>query len=161
MTRLSCDEIADKLVDYADRELAEAESAEVAAHVACCDICRGQLAALHKSLKLAQTIWDDNATDLAAAGSQSAAQFTRPRVGWRLLRPAAAIAAAVALLVTIGVHQRMVRYDVPATVPHPVSPTADELKLHIERAGVAMQLLTAAVYPGSCSIGSPRKNAIQ
>ena len=144
MTRPTCDDIADKLVDYADGELADAEFAEVAGHVARCDICRGQLAALGQSLALVQAIWIDNEADLAAVSPQPALRSTRPQVAWRSWRRVAAIAAAVALLATVGLYHRTVRQDVPAAVQRSESPTVRELELQIARAGIAMQLLTTA-----------------
>ncbi|MBU0617069.1 MAG: zf-HC2 domain-containing protein [Planctomycetes bacterium] len=144
MTRLTCDEIADRLVDYADGELPDAESAEVAAHTARCERCRRQLAALGQSLVLAQVIWNDNEADLAAVAPQPGLRITRPHAAWRSRRRVAAIAAAAVLLATVGLYHRTVRQDVPAAVQRSESPTVRELELQIARAGIAMQLVAAA-----------------
>ncbi len=144
MTQRSCAEVCDQLVDYADGELPNAESAEVAAHVAGCEHCRHQLAALKHSLALAQVIWNDNEADLATVAPQPPLRITRPHAAWRSRRRVAAIAAAVALLATAGLYHRTVHQNPPATVQPSESPTLRELELQIARAGVAMQLLTAA-----------------
>ncbi len=144
MTTYPCDEVADRLIDYADGELPNTESAEVAAHLGHCEHCRRQLTALQRSLELARVIWDDNEAELTDSHLQSTFRITRPRAAWRPRRRTAAIAAAVALLVTIGLHHRTVQQDVPVTVQHSESLTVRELELQITRVGVAMQLLVAA-----------------
>lgn len=144
MTRLSCDDVCDRLVDYADSELPDAESAEVAAHVAGCEHCRRQLAALRQSLALAQTIWNDNEADLAAVAPQPALRITRPHAASRSRRRVAAVAAAAALLAIVGLYHRTAHQNPPAIVQPSGSPIVRELELQITRAGIAMQLLTAA-----------------
>jgi anti-sigma factor RsiW len=144
MTPRSCAEARDQLVDYADGELPDTESAEVAAHVAGCEHCRRRLAALRQSLALAQVIWNDNEADLAAVAPQPVLRITPPHAAWRSRRRVAAIAAAVALLAMIGLYHRTVHQNPPATVQPSRLSTAHELALDIERAGVAMQLLAAA-----------------
>lgn len=144
MTAGSCGEIVGKLVDYADGELPDSESAEFAEHIARCDHCRSRFVALQESLDLARIIWGDSEAGLATAGPESASKPTRPRVAWHPVRWAAAIAAAVALLVVFGLYQRSVRQDVPAVMEHAAPTTLRELELQIARAGIAMQLLTAA-----------------
>jgi anti-sigma factor RsiW len=144
MTQPMCEGIGDRLVDYADGELPDAESAEVAAHVADCEHCRRQLAALRQSLALAQVIWNDNEAELAAVAPQPALRITRPHAAWRSRRRVAAVAAAAALLAIVGLYHRPVPQNPPATVQRSESPTVRELELQIARAGIAMQLLTAA-----------------
>jgi len=147
MTRPTCEKVADRLVDYADGELPDAESAEVAAHAAGCEHCRRQLAALKRSLALAQVIWNDNEADLAPVAPQQPLRITRPHVVWRSRRRVAAlatVAAAAALLAILVLYHRPVPQNPPATVQPFESPTVRELELRIARAGIAMQLLAAA-----------------
>jgi anti-sigma factor RsiW len=147
MMQRSCAEVRDRLVDYADGELPDAESAEVAAHVADCEHCRRQLAALRQSLALAQVIWNDNEADLVTVAPQQALRITHPHAAWRSRRrvaAVAAVAAAVALLAIVGLYDRTVPQNPPATVQPSESLAVRELELEIARAGIAMQLLTAA-----------------
>ena len=60
MTNRTCEEIRDKLVDYADGELSLQEAEAVGEHLAECSSCRDLVRGLERSLSLAQAIWRDN-----------------------------------------------------------------------------------------------------
>ncbi len=89
MTKKSCQEIRDMLVDYADGELSASDSRAVAEHLAECLACREIVRGLERSLHMAKAIWQDN---LEAAKTTSAR-----RVAVRLL-PWAAVAAAILIV---------------------------------------------------------------
>jgi hypothetical protein len=97
MTSESCRIIAGLLVDYADGELAEADARRVAAHLAACADCRGELRLLGRSLELARLLWHQSAARARVPGPCS----TGPRR--RRIPVAACLAACVAvLLLAVG-----------------------------------------------------------
>jgi anti-sigma factor RsiW len=144
MTARSCDEIVGKLVDCADGELPDVESAEFAAHIACCDRCRGQLDGLRMSLAVAHAIWEDSEAALAGLRPGIGNDGQRRRAIWTGRRRVALVAAAAALLIAVGLLQRAGREQVEPTGPIAEVPTARDVEYQIARAAVASQLLTAA-----------------
>jgi anti-sigma factor RsiW len=133
-----CEEIADKLVDYADGELSATESSVVAEHLATCAECRKTIDALKKSIALADIIWQDAESELTHVDITERRRF-------KLLRPTL-IAASILLLLAGS----LVWHLLPSG--HPSSPadaiTFAELERTVTRAGVATQLLVAADYLG-------------
>jgi hypothetical protein len=95
MKRKTCQEIEDKLVEYADGELVGEEAAEVAGHVARCEKCRIRLEKLERSLGLAQVIWEDRQAETKENGAARAAGRWRGRLG-------AGIAAA-GIIIGLGI----------------------------------------------------------
>ncbi len=61
MTNESCDSLADLLVDYADRELSQAQAVLIEDHLAHCSACRENLQRLERSLDLARAVWQEAA----------------------------------------------------------------------------------------------------
>jgi anti-sigma-K factor RskA len=60
MNRDSCHVMEELLVDFADDTLAGEEATQVREHLKQCPQCREMVEALRQSLKVAQTIWQDN-----------------------------------------------------------------------------------------------------
>ena len=143
MTAHSCEDVAEMLVDYADGELPEAESAEIAGHVACCDRCRERLEAVQRSLELARLIWEASEAAMADATPLVVANERQERTAghwWRV----APLAAAAALLIAVGILQYPNLEHVPPTTKSIDMATPAEIEYEIARAAVASQLLTAA-----------------
>jgi anti-sigma factor RsiW len=139
MTRPSCEDIRDMLVDYADGALSEHEAQTVADHLADCPICRTTAEALTRSLDLAQAIWRDNlesATPLASAGGTARRAFPRGRY----------LAVAAALLITAGGTLLVSTFR---SAPPP-APTPQEVEQYATRAGAAAQLLAATQLLAKC-----------
>ncbi|MHC4398077.1 MAG: zf-HC2 domain-containing protein [Planctomycetota bacterium] len=61
MTDSTCHRITERLVPYADGELAADEAAGVAAHLGQCAECRSELRLLERSLELARQVWHESA----------------------------------------------------------------------------------------------------
>ena len=137
-----CETIREKLVEFADGELPARGMAAVADHVAECAECRQRLAALRRSLALAQTVWHDADSQLASIEAPGPIRML-PR-NWRGV---ALVAASVALFAAGGLYFEMQRGDLPSAPPAKVADAGDDLapiKLRIAREGVASQLLAAA-----------------
>jgi hypothetical protein len=66
MTRTTCEELSDRIVDYVDGELPAEEAQIVARHLSGCPRCRQTASDLQRSLGLARIIWQDNLEDTAA-----------------------------------------------------------------------------------------------
>jgi predicted anti-sigma-YlaC factor YlaD len=94
VTNRACEEIRDKLVDYADGELSEQDSQAVGEHLAECPRCRDLVCSLERSLNLAKTIWLDN---LQGSGSASGVRRHLSVGRW-----ARCIGIAAGILITIG-----------------------------------------------------------
>jgi anti-sigma factor RsiW len=139
MTRPSCEDIRDMLVDYTDGALSERETQAVADHLADCPTCRTTAAALTRSLGLAQAIWRDNlesVTPLAGAGGPAPRALPRGRY----------LAVAAALLITTGGTFLLSTFR--STPPPPV--TLQEVEQYADRAGAAAQLLAATQLLAKC-----------
>jgi len=157
MSANRCEDIADRLVDYADGELPAAESSTVADHLAQCTHCRARLKALRDSLELARVVWADNETGAAGPTLAGRAAGRRRAVAWLTWRRTA-VAAAAALLIAGGLLWDSA--DRPAQMspgivqaPLPSAPpatavtdglTPSEIEQQVIRAGLAAQLLAAA-----------------
>lgn len=177
MNEKTCDQFAEKLVDYADGELPADESAAVIQHVATCPRCRETLAALRKSLALAQTIWQaDEATLRDSSPVANVFQSPTRKRGVTIARRVAAIAAGVFLLlggtlvwhtmhrpsqpIASGPSQSAPAQKAYPSEPATNQPTLAEARRTIRRAGVAMQMLGAAEFlaeqPGGEEIAQKR-----
>ena len=136
--RESCKEIADMLVDYADGQFSVERSSRVAEHLAECDQCRILLEALHKSLELAQVIWEDNLSQTET--------IRIPAPAWTSRRSWPRYAAAVILIISA--------ISIPSLIknkPAKNQPTFAEIERKITEAGNAAKLLAAADLLGGYS----------
>jgi anti-sigma factor RsiW len=132
MMQKSCEDIAEKLVDYTDGRLLPNESANVAEHLAECKDCRATVKALQKSLSMATVIWEDDLTEIDTASVPT----PRPsRFHWRRYA-----AAAASILIAIGIS--MVWRSMIS--PQEPKPTLAEIERKIAEAGSAARLLAAA-----------------
>ncbi len=156
MSGQSCEDIADRLVDYADGELTADESAGVVEHLARCAECRATLAALGRSLELAGVIWADQEAELDRIRVGAAARTRRFPWG-------KAIAAASILLVLGGVAIWRLA-DEPAGQPIDSEVLLAEIQREVMRAGEAAQLLAMAEYlakqPGGAEYARERFNYV-
>jgi anti-sigma factor RsiW len=159
MKPLSCNEVAQKLVDYADEELPAEEAAAVGEHVARCSACRARVEGLRRSLTLARVIWRDGEAELAGIGSHAARPVAAPRSYSFTGRRVGLIAAAVALLIAGALLRPAARDSRPAAARTRES-TVEEVEREIARAGIAVQLLTAAnllaEQPGGAPVACER-----
>lgn len=138
----SCDNFAEMLVDYADGGLSAEQSAKVAEHLTECDHCRTLLEALHKSLELAQVIWQDN------LGQTETIRIPAPARTRRRSWPRYA-AAAILIVSAISITSRIINK------PPKSEPTFAEIEQKITEAGNAARLLAAADLLGGYSDAEP------
>jgi anti-sigma factor RsiW len=139
MTRTTCDELADRIVDYVDGELPADEARVVARHLSECPRCRQTANNLERSLRLAKVIWDDNLTQPAAASSARQVQKLR-RTSFYVVAAAATILLATGSSLLLFVHQ----------APQPPALTFEEVQRQVARAGTAAQLLAATRIVAQC-----------
>lgn len=140
----TCNRIEDRLIDYADNQLAADISVQITDHLAHCRNCRQKLNALKKSLALTQSIWQQNLSQIQDI-EIPAAKKAMPK----FILPAAA-AAAAAIIITAGL------FLIPGT---PTAPTEEispevimaQIERQINHAGTAAKHLAAAqqlkIYP--------------
>lgn len=126
----SCREIDKMLVDYADGQLSAEQASRVAEHLAECEGCRGLLEGLHKSLELAQVIWQDN------LGQTETIRIAAPARTSRRSWPRYA-AAAILIVSAISITSRI------TNKPAKDQPTFAEIERKITEAGNAARLLAA------------------
>ena len=134
----SCDNLGELLVDYADGCLSAEQSARVADHLGECDHCRTLLDGLHKSLELAQVIWEDNLSQTETIRIPALAGTGRH--SW-LRYAAAAVLVVSAVFITTHIMER----------PAKDLPTLAEMEQQITEAGNAARLLAAADLLGGYS----------
>ena len=128
-----CEEIREMLVDYADGQLSQNKSNEVAEHLAKCRHCQKMLEALQKSLELAGVIWADGLEETKEIHISIPG---KPRkIRW--LRYAA-IAASILLVVTTSVVWHALVRPVKKEL------TFAEIERKITESGSAARLLAAA-----------------
>jgi len=139
MTKTSCEEFADRIIDYVDGELLEDEAQAVARHLDECERCRQTARALRRSLGLAKVIWEDNLAQPIAVSSVPHVQ----KLGRRSFYVLAA--AASILLTTGGVFFLALR---PAS--QQAALTFEEVQRQVARAGTAAQLLAATRIVAQC-----------
>ena len=135
----SCDNFAEMLVDYADGRLPAEQSTKVAAHLAECDHCRTLLDGLHRSLELAQVVWEDNLSQTTETIRIPARAQTRRRSWPRYA------AAAILIASAISITSRIINK------PAKDEPTFAEIERKITEAGNAARLLAAADLLGAYS----------
>jgi len=139
MTRTTCEELADKVVDYVDGELPADEAQIVARHLSECPRCRQTVSDLERSLGLARVIWQDNLEDTAAAAPV--------RRSWKLRRgPFYGLAAAATILLATGSSLLLFVHR----APQPPALTFEEVQRQVERTGTAAQLLAATRIIAQC-----------
>lgn len=135
----SCENFAELLVDYADDCLSAEQSSMVADHLSECDHCRTVLNGLHRSLELAEVIWEDNLSQTTETIRIPAPARMRRR-SWP--RYAAAVILIVsAIFITSHITNR----------PAKSEPTLAEMERRITEAGNAARLLAAADLLGGYS----------
>jgi hypothetical protein len=109
---MTCERVTERLDDYVDGELSEAEFQEVELHLAACDACREEerglravvalAAALPRQQQPGRDLWPDIADQIARRRRFALLSSAgRPRLWW-----AAGLAAAAALLVAVWVVPR-------------------------------------------------------
>jgi anti-sigma factor RsiW len=137
MSIRTCQQIEDRLVDYADGILPGDQAKEVAAHLAKCPHCRQVVQGLQESLCVAQSLWDQAFRD--AADIQPTLV---PRRSWLHVAVAAAAVVVVAGGVFLAIHgvgqpQRLM--------------TAEQVEQGAERAANAARLLAATEILAQCT----------
>ena len=128
----SCDNFAEMLVDYADCRLSGEQSSRVVEHLAECEDCRTLLDGLHRSLELAQVVWEDNLSQTTETIRIPASTRTRRRSWPRYA------AAAILIVSAISITSRIINK------PAKDQPTFAEIERKITEAGNAARLLAAA-----------------
>lgn len=131
-----CEEFADRIVDYVDGELPEAEARMVARHLAACEPCRRTVEALNQSLVLAKTVWSSN---LGERRRTRVIPVSRTRRIRAYCVAAAILVVASTLLLTVSNHSS----------PQP-SIRPDEVERQVSDAGAAAQLLAATHILARC-----------
>ncbi len=139
MTRTTCEELSDKIVDYVDGELPAGEAEIVARHLSGCARCRQTASDLKRSLGLAKVIWEDNLIQPAAAAPVRHVQKLR-RTSFYVLAAAATVLLAMGSSLLLFFHQ---------TPPQP-GLTFEEIQRQVARAGTAAQLLAATQIVARC-----------
>ena len=132
MTEMSCKEIEQMLVDYADRQLSPSQSSEVAEHLVGCQRCSDVLKALQRSLELAQVVWEDGWADAQAIHISK-----RVKTG-EIPRWAYATAAAVLAVAACWVFWHYLNRPAPQAL------TVAEIERRIADEGMAARLLATA-----------------
>lgn len=136
----SCKEIERMLVDYADGRLSAGKSSKVAAHLTKCEDCRRILAALKRSLELANVIWEDGLAEKEAIRIPIPRKIAAPN--W--LKYAAIAAGILFVLVSSIVWLTFLG-------PAKKEPTFVEIEQKINESASAARLLAAvdllAEYP--------------
>jgi anti-sigma factor RsiW len=139
MTRTSCEELADRIVDYADGELPAQEAQIVARHLSECPRCRQTANDLERSLGLARILWQDNLADVAAAAPV--------RRSWKVHRGSLyALAVAASVLFAAGV----LMLPVLRQSPRDQTITPEQIEGQVARVGTAAELLAATRIVAQC-----------
>ena len=149
-----CEEITDKLVDYADGELAEQEAAAVAEHLDACARCRATLEALQRSLALAQVVWEDGEAELAKVETE---RVVHPRRNnWmKLAATAASILLVLAGALIWQVMQGESKPEKPLITAETETPVVEkeitlaEIEKEMFKAGLAAELLAMGDFIGA------------
>jgi anti-sigma factor RsiW len=164
MTRTTCEELADRIVDYVDGELPANEAEIVARHLSECPRCRQTANDLQRSLGLVRVIWQDNLADTAAVHSDVGATpcGCPPKTGrhgglplrrsygrtTKLPRrtPFYVLAVAASILLAVGLLVRPVLHQSPTNQ----IVTAEQVERHVARVGRAAELLAATRLVAQC-----------
>lgn len=139
MTRTSCEELADRIVDYVDGELPAEEAQIVARHLSECPRCRQTASDLKRSLGLAKVIWEDNLVPAAAAAPAQHVQKLR-RASYYVVAVAATVLLATGSSLLLFLHR----------APQPPALTFEEVQRQVARAGTAAELLAATRILAQC-----------
>jgi anti-sigma factor RsiW len=139
MTRTTCEELAERIVDYVDGELPADEAEIVARHLSECPRCRQIASDLQRSLSLAKVIWEDNLAPPAAAATVRHVLKLR-RTSFYVLAAAATILLATGSSLMMFFHR----------APQPPALTFAEVQRQVARAGTAAQLLAATRILAQC-----------
>ncbi len=138
MTRTTCEELSDRIVDYVDGELSAEEAQIVARHLSECPRCRQTASDLQRSLGLAIVIWEDN---LALPVAVAPARHVR-----RLQRKSFyALAAAAGILLAMGLLVLPWRQG-----PQSHAIRAEHVEQQVARAGLAAELFAATQMLAQC-----------
>ncbi|RKY07123.1 MAG: hypothetical protein DRP56_06290 [Planctomycetota bacterium] len=135
MTRKTCNEITELLVDYADEELSSVEANIVQEHVSECKQCRNTLDALRRSIGIANVIWEDGLSEISS--------FEIP-VDRKVKKNSWIKYAAIAASVLIAISSLMMW--IPNTQPQAkeAAVAMSEIEQRITDAGNAAQLFASA-----------------
>lgn len=128
-----CKEFTNRIVDYADGELPEAEAQAVAQHLAACEPCRRTTEALNRSLGLANILWADTLGDSQAVPAKKFHPI-------RFYAVAAGVLIAVSILVLTVSDRHSERSSIHV----------EELERQVARAGAAAELLAATQILARC-----------
>ncbi len=139
MTRTTCEELADRIVDYVDGELPAEEAQIVARHLSECPRCWQTASDLQRSLGLAKAIWEDNLVPPAAAAPG-------PQV--QKLRRSSYYVVAVAATVLLATGSSLLMFFPRA--PQSPALTVEEVQRQVTRAGTAAELLAATRILAQC-----------
>jgi anti-sigma factor RsiW len=137
-----CEAFADRLVEYADGELPEAEARSVGDHLKTCPRCQELVDAMNKSLGLTRAIWQD-------AESRPADAFRpveRLKARRRSLRWVGLAAAGLLLAIGIQLTWKQMHRPRPETPVVKLELTPEQAETLAARAGVSAQMLGAAEY---------------
>ena len=160
MTRTTCEELSDKIVDYVDDELPAEEARIVARHLNECPRCRQIANDLKRSLGLARIIWQDNLADTTAVHNDVGAtpRGCPPKTGrhgglplrrtTKLPRRTSFYALAVAASVLFAASVLMV--SVLHHSPKDPIVTAEQIEQQVARVGRAAELLAATRIVAQC-----------
>ena len=165
MTKIPCEELKDKIVDYVDGELPQDEAQIVARHLSECPQCRQTARDLKRSLGLARVLWQDNLEEATAvrsnavgAGPRACPSSEGNHRGLPLQDPRGhttnpprrrllyAVAVAASLLLAAGILVLPVFHQGPGNQV----PTADQIERQVARVGMAAQLLAATQIVAQC-----------
>lgn len=138
MNRQSCESVREFLVGYGDGELPADRAHQVADHLAGCEHCRRELAALRRSLELARGIWAESAID------PSAGLAARPRRTARRLWPAVAAACVILAVGAAVVWRSMAGGGSVPTGPAPAALSVRDVRARIRREDISARLAASA-----------------
>jgi anti-sigma factor RsiW len=166
MTKIPCEEFADRIVDYVDGELPGDEAHAVARHLAECERCQETAETLRRSLGLAQVLWQDNLAKPVARsdavrrcvagilpairGRDALDTHCRCPYGHTTNLPRRrslyAIAAAASILLVTGGSFLLLLHEVPTHSPA----TFEDIQRQVARVGTAAELLAATRIVAQC-----------
>jgi len=132
-----CEEFADRIVDYADGELPEAEAQALARHLTACAPCRRTVEALNRSLGLAKVLWGANLGEHESVAQSSPVRNPR-RIRFYAVAASVFFAASAFLFIIPTRHWQR-------------SPTSlEDMEQQVVRAGIAAELLAATRIVAQC-----------
>ena len=129
----TCEQIQEKLVAYADRELSQEESSNVARHVSQCPGCRDLVLALEESLAIVIEAWDRGGSQTPERSQ--AIRGLKPKPYRTLIKAMAAV-----VLLALGLWLAIAEHGSPPAQ----TPSLAQIQAHIETEAKASMLLSAA-----------------